>query len=108
MYGGLRASGLMGVLLIAAVGVVLPFWLPGYFLYTGNMLMTYAILAIGLDLLLGWTGQFAFAHIAFFGIGIYGTALLESRANIPFVFSMLIAAAVAGGVGVLIGLPATR
>jgi branched-chain amino acid transport system permease protein len=98
----------MGVLLIAAAGVVLPFWLPGYFLYTGNMLMTYAILAIGLDLLLGWTGQFAFAHIAFFGIGIYGTALLESRANVPFVFSMLIAAAVAGSVGVLIGLPATR
>jgi branched-chain amino acid transport system permease protein len=108
MYGGLHASELAGLLLIVLAGLVLPFLLPGYFLYTGNMLMTYAILAIGLDLLLGWSGQFAFAHIAFFGIGIYGTALLESRANVPFVFSMLISAALAGGVGVLIGFPAAR
>jgi len=34
------------------------------------VLMMYAVLAIGLDLLLGWSGQFAFAHIAFFGVGI--------------------------------------
>lgn len=108
MYGGLRRAELTGILLIVVAGVILPFLLPGYLLYTGNVLLTYAILALGLDLLLGWSGQFAFAHIAFFGIGIYGTALLESRLHVPFVLSVLASSAVAGGVGLVIGIPATR
>jgi branched-chain amino acid transport system permease protein len=96
----------LGVLVVA--GFVLPHVLPDYFLYIGNLLMTYLVLAIGLDLLLGWTGQFAFAHVAFYGIGIYGTALLHMRLGIPFVFGMPIAATVAALVGLLIALPATR
>lgn len=108
MYGGLRATEFAGLLLILLAGFILPHMLSGYLLYTGNMLMTYAILAIGLDLLLGWSGQFAFAHIAFFGIGIYGTALLESRLGVPFVASMIIASSISGLLGFLIGLPATR
>jgi branched-chain amino acid transport system permease protein len=108
MYGPLRRSDLAAVLAIVVAGVALPFLLPEYFLYTGNMLMTYAILAVGLDVLLGWAGQFAFAHIAFFGVGIYGTALLESRLGVPFVLSAFAAAVVAGVLGVLIGFPSAR
>ncbi len=108
MYGGVRNSELRWLLLLVAVGLALPRLLPIYYLYTGNMLMTYAILAIGLDLLLGWSGQFAFAHIAFFGIGIYATALLQARLGIPFAISMILAAGLAGGFGLLIGVPATR
>jgi len=96
----------LGVLVVA--GFVLPRLLPDYFLYMGNLLMMYAILAIGLDLLLGWTGQFAFAHIAFYGIGIYATALLNMRLGVPFIFGLPIAAALAALIGFLIALPATR
>jgi branched-chain amino acid transport system permease protein len=96
----------LAILLIA--GFVLPYLLPQYFLFLGNILMMYAVLALGLDLLLGWAGQFAFAHIAFFGIGTYATALLNVRLGIPFIIGMPIAAALAGLIGVLIGLPATR
>ena len=70
--------------------------------------MMYAVLALGLDLLLGWAGQFAFAHIAFFGIGTYATALLQARLGVPFVVGMPLAAALAGLIGLLIGFPATR
>ncbi len=82
--------------------------LPQYFLYLGNTLMMFAVLALGLDLLLGWAGQFAFAHIAFFGIGIYASALLQMRLGVPFVVGMPLAAALAGLIGLLIGFPATR
>ena len=44
------------------LGAVLPQLLPQYFLYLGNVLMMYAVLALGLDLLLGWAGQFAFGR----------------------------------------------
>jgi branched-chain amino acid transport system permease protein len=70
--------------------------------------MMYVILAVGLDILLGWSGQFAFAHIAFYGIGIYGTALLNQRFGIPFILGMPMAAALAALIGFLIAIPATR
>jgi branched-chain amino acid transport system permease protein len=96
------------LLLLLITGFVLPHLLPQYFLFLGNTLMMYAVLALGLDLLLGWAGQFAFAHIAFFGIGTYATVLLQARFGIPFILGMPIAAALAGLTGLLIGLPATR
>jgi branched-chain amino acid transport system permease protein len=108
MYGELSFRSFAGIIALLGLGVLLPLLLPAYFLYLGNTLMMYAILALGLDLLLGWSGQFAFAHIAFFGIGIYATALLQMRLGVPFILGVAIAAALAGLVGLLIAIPATR
>jgi branched-chain amino acid transport system permease protein len=96
----------LALLLIA--GFALPHVLPQYFLFLGNILMMYAVLALGLDVLLGWAGQFAFAHVAFFGIGTYTTALLQARLGVPFIIGMPLGAALAGLIGLVIGLPATR
>ncbi|MCC6473507.1 MAG: branched-chain amino acid ABC transporter permease [Burkholderiales bacterium] len=90
------------------IGIVLPPLVPQYFLSLGNTLMMYAILAVGLDLLLGWAGQFAFAHIAFYGVGVYGTVLLQSKLGIPFIPGVLIAAALAGLIAFLIAVAAIR
>jgi len=108
MYGELPTRSFILIAALLGLGIVLPLLLPEYFLYLGNMLMMYAVLAIGLDLLLGWSGQFAFAHIAFFGIGIYGTALLHTRLRIPFVIGMPVAAGLAGLTGWLLAIPSTR
>jgi branched-chain amino acid transport system permease protein len=108
MYGPLPKRMLLLIAAILVAGFVLPHLLPVYFLYLCNVLMMYAVLAIGLDLLLGWSGQFAFAHIAFFGIGIYGTSLLQMRLGVPFIVGMPIAAALAGLVGWIIAIPSTR
>jgi branched-chain amino acid transport system permease protein len=108
MYGDLSSRSFAGILVLLALGFLLPLVLPEYYLYLGNTLMMYAILALGLDLLLGWSGQFAFAHIAFFGIGIYTSALLQMRLGVPFIIGVPIAAALAGLVGLLIAIPSTR
>ncbi|MBX9826575.1 MAG: branched-chain amino acid ABC transporter permease [Xanthobacteraceae bacterium] len=108
MYGAPNFKVYCGIAILLALGCALPLVLPEYFLYLGNTLMMYAILALGLDLLLGWSGQFAFAHIAFFGIGIYTSALLQMRLGVPFVVGVPLAAALAGLVGLLIAIPATR
>jgi branched-chain amino acid transport system permease protein len=108
VYGSPSLARLAPLVLLLAAGFVLPHLLPQYFLFLGNILMMYAVLALGLDILLGWAGQFAFAHIAFFGIGTYATALLQARLGIPFIIGMPIAAVLAGLIGVLIGFPATR
>jgi branched-chain amino acid transport system permease protein len=108
MFGAPRPRQFIPIAILVAFGFVLPLVLPQYFLYIGNLLMMYAVLALGFDLLLGWSGQFAFAHIAFFGIGIYGTALLQIRLGVPFLLGMPIAAVGAGLIGFLIGVPAAR
>jgi branched-chain amino acid transport system permease protein len=108
MFGMPPLRQFIPISILIVLGFVLPFLLPQYFLYCGNLLMMYAVLALGFDILLGWSGQFAFAHVAFFGIGIYGTALLQIRLGVPFIIGMPIAAAAAGVIGFLIGLPATR
>ena len=108
MFGSPSLARLAPLLLLPAIGLLLPGYLPQYYLYLGNVIMMYAVLAIGLDLLLGWAGQFAFAHIAFFGIGVYGTALLQIKLKLPFILAMPGAALLAGLIGLLIAIPATR
>ena len=108
MYGNPPFRRLAPLLLLLAMGFALPGLVPQYFLYIANYLMTFAVLAIGLDLLLGWAGQFAFAHIAFYGVGAYATVLLQTRLSLPFVLAMPLAALLAGLLGMLIAFPAAR
>jgi len=108
VYGSPSLVRFLPLLVLIAIALVLPGRLPQYYLYLGNVIMMYAVLAIGLDILLGWAGQFAFAHIAFFGIGVYGTALMQLRLDLPFIVAMPAAALLAGLVGFLIAIPATR
>lgn len=108
MYGSPDFRRLLPLLALIALGFILPRLLPEYFLYIGNYLMTSAVLALGLDLLLGWAGQFAFAHIAFFGVGAYGTVLLQNRFGIPFVLALPMAALVSTLIGTLLAFPAAR
>jgi branched-chain amino acid transport system permease protein len=108
VYGSPPLRQLLSLVLLVVVGLVLPYLLPEYFLYLGNVLMMYAVLAIGLDILVGGAGQFAVAHTAFFGIGCYATAQLGARFGIPFVIGMPLGALLAGAVAMAIALPATR
>jgi branched-chain amino acid transport system permease protein len=108
VYGSPSSRRLLSLLLLLAVGFVLPRYVAEYYLYLGNVLMMYAVLAIGLDILIGRAGQFAVAHTAFFGIGCYTTALLNAGHGIPFAIGMPLGALLAGLVAMAIALPATR
>jgi branched-chain amino acid transport system permease protein len=63
-----------------AVAAAAPYlvWNP-YHLHTLIMAGIFAVLALSLNLLLGYTGQLSLGHAAFFGIGAYATALLTVK-----------------------------
>ena len=86
----------------------LPLVVPNYYVYLFNIIMVHIILAVGLNILVGSTGQISLGHAGFFAIGAYGTALLMSMLQIPFVFAILIAAFIAAFFGFILGLPALR
>ena len=88
--------------------VVLPFILNPYLVFVISSIFIYSILALGLNLLLGYAGQFAFANAAFFGIGAYATALLKIHAGVNFWIGLPVGGLITAGIGVLVGLPALR
>jgi branched-chain amino acid transport system permease protein len=65
----------------------------------------YAILALGLSLFLGYTGQISLGHSAFFGAGAYTTAILTARYGFPPFVAFWASAIVAATLSYLIGRP---
>ncbi len=73
-----------------------------------TLVIEYAIAAMSLNLVLGYTGIISIGHSAFFGLGMYTTAVLVSRYGWSQGWTFYIAAAIAFVVGCLIALPALR
>ena len=94
------------VLLLALFTI--PLYAPNYYIYLLNIIMVHVILAVGLNILVGSTGQISLGHAGFFAIGAYGTAFLMSMFQVPFVFAIFIAAFIAAFFGFILGLPALR
>lgn len=92
----------------AVVLAVLPFTTSGYVLYVVNLLMVFVVLALGMHVVIGETGQFALSHTAFYGIGIYTAGLVNTAWHPPFVVSILAGALLSAVLGYLIGLLALR
>jgi branched-chain amino acid transport system permease protein len=96
---------LIGLLLLFGV---IPFISSAYMLFIINMIGIYAIAAIGLNLLIGYTGQISLGHGAFFGVGAYTAAILATRAGFPFWAALPAAGFMTAAVGMVFGLPSVR
>jgi branched-chain amino acid transport system permease protein len=95
----------VGMLLL--LGVV-PFLAGPYTLYIINNIGIAAIAAIGLNILIGYTGQISLGHGAFFGVGAYAAAILATRVGFPFWASVLAAGVITAMVGMIFGIPSVR
>ncbi|MFF3221231.1 branched-chain amino acid ABC transporter permease [Nocardia suismassiliense] len=98
-------------LAVAAVIVLAcyaPFQLVPFRTFQLAMAMIYAIALVGLNLLVGHTGQISLGHGAFFAIGAYTTAVLMNRWDTPYLATLPVAALVAFVLGFALGVPALR
>lgn len=68
----------------------------------------FTILAISLDIINGYTGQFSIGHAGFMAVGGYVAAYLTFYHQFPFILATLIGALVAAFFGLLIGIPTLR
>lgn len=96
-------------LLLLGLACALP-WV-GLKLYQIRVLtlaMAWAIAAVSLNLILGYTGQASLAHGAFLGIGAYAFGILTERVGLNFWPSLLIAGLTTAVLGFLVGLPSLR
>ena len=66
------------------------------------------ILAVSLNLITGFTGQFSLGHAAFMAIGAYTSAIMTAKLGLPFIVAIVLAGLAASIAGVLIGIPTLR
>jgi branched-chain amino acid transport system permease protein len=78
-----------------------------YYLSVATFASLNIILALGLNLVMGFCGQVSLGHAAFYGIGAYAAALL-SVAGWPFALALLGGVLAAGALGIVTGLAALR
>jgi branched-chain amino acid transport system permease protein len=100
-----RLAGAVAVLAVALIPLVVT---DSYRLHILIMIGINLIVASGLDLVLGHLELLSLAHIAFFGIGAYASALLHLDAGLGFWQAAPLAGLASGGLGLLIGLVTLR
>lgn len=88
--------------------LVFPFLVNNYALQVAVYCGIYVLLAVSLNMLIGYTGIFSMGHVAFYCLGAYTSALLATKLNMPFVVCFLAGGIVAGIAGALIGIATLR
>lgn len=79
-----------------------------YHYFIMNLILINLISAIGLQILIGFTGLLSLGHAAFMGVGAYTSALLVTKLGCPFILSILAAGLVASFFGIIVGIPSLR
>ncbi len=88
--------------------IALPLLAGSYLVYTVNLIAINVIVTLGLNLLVGYTGQISLGHAGFFAIGAYGTLAMVAKLGVPFELALPLSGLIAAGFGFLLGLPALR
>lgn len=89
--------------------LVMPFILGSYGTFLISLLAVYALVSIGLNLLMGYTGQISAGHAGFLALGAYFTTILSARVEwMPCFLVILLAGLFTGAIGFLLGIPILR
>ena len=100
--------GLGGLLLVAAVLLPMMPFANSYILDTAIRVLTYMMLAWGLNIVIGLAGLLDLGYVAFYAVGAYTYALLSKDHGFGFWGALPIAGLLAASFGVLLGFPVLR
>lgn len=98
----------IGVIVLVAAAVLFPSFASGSAITVMTLGGVFAIVAIGLNLLVGYAGKISFGHNAFMALGAYGTGILTVNYQWSPLAAMLAAILGTGLVALLIGAPILR
>jgi len=103
-----RAWKMIGLAVLLTGAVALPFLVSNYRVFQFNLVLIYAIVLLGLNILTGYNGQISLGHGAFYAIGAYVAAILMDHFGWPYWATLPVAGLVCFVFGFLFGLPALR
>src|SRR4051812_8047434 len=99
------------ILFLAAFSLLPLFETSGYVRRVGFDTVIYMLLALGLNVVVGWAGLLDLGFVAFYGIGAYTYAIFDSDKfgyHLPTPFAVMIVVIVGAIAGLLVGLPSRR
>jgi branched-chain amino acid transport system permease protein len=99
------------VLFIAAMSLLPVFETSGYVRRVGFDTVLYMLLALGLNVVVGWGGLLDLGYVAFYGVGAYAYAILDSDKfgiHLPTFVAIPVVVVIGAIVGFLVGLPSRR
>ncbi|MEM7368639.1 MAG: branched-chain amino acid ABC transporter permease [Bacteroidota bacterium] len=102
-----RATLVWSLVLLLGLGF-LPILTNSYVMYVASLMAVNVIVALGLNLLVGNTGQISLGHAGFVAIGAYTSVLLITKIGVPFLLAMVLGGVVAAAFGALLAIPALR
>ena len=88
---------------LLAVLLILPTFIPRFYIYITAVIFVTALLAMSLNMVVGHGGLFQFHHGVFYGVGAYAFALLTTKAGLPMWLCFVVSPIVSAAVGFLIG-----
>jgi branched-chain amino acid transport system permease protein len=101
-----RLTMIVAVVILAAL---LPVFFPSAYYYrVAALVFVFALAGIGLNLLMGFTGQVSLGHAGFIGIGAYAVAVGPTHFGLPPWLSFFAGAALSAAVAFLVGRPILR
>jgi len=100
----------LGLAIASVLYLTIMFVLSGdaYYMQILTLACINIIMAVSLNLINGYTGQFSIGHAGFMGVGAYTAAVLTTQFKLPFLIALAISALAAAGIGVLVGIPTLR
>jgi branched-chain amino acid transport system permease protein len=94
--------------IIVLFAVILPVSLHEYYLSIINLSLIAIVGALGLNILVGYTGQISVGHAAFMSVGAYTAANLAVKLGLPFWITLPAGGLMAALVGAIVGIPSLR
>ncbi len=88
--------------------VIVPLSLHAYYLSIFNLVFIAIVGALGLNILVGYTGQISIGHAAFMSVGAYTAANLATKLGLPFWVTLPAGGLMAAFIGALVGIPSLR
>ena len=105
---GLR-SPYGGFVLFAVLALCMPLLVTNdYYLNLLIIIGINSITVIGLDLLMGYTGQISLGHAAFYGLGAYVSGILSVRYGWPVLAELAVALIIVAAIAFVIGIPSLK
>ena len=88
--------------------VIAPAALSEYYLTLLSLVSIAIVGALGLNILVGYTGQISIGHAAFMSVGAYTAANLATKFDLPFWLTLPAGGLMAAAIGLLVGIPSLR
>ena len=104
----LNRTRLIIIALLVVLAFALPFIIGSYRIFQFNLVLVYAIVLLGLNILTGYNGQISLGHGAFYAIGAYTAAIMMDHWGVPYWATIPAAGATCFVAGFMFGLPALR